>query len=53
MITLLDKIVCLLIGHDDPVMDFSGIMSIDEHYQVYVNRERDCRRCGKKLKPIR
>jgi hypothetical protein len=45
------NLLCLLIDHDDPVMKGLRVISRDELYKQWKNIERNCKRCGKSLKP--
>lgn len=45
------KLVCFLIGHDDPILYGIGIVKKDALYRLWRDAERSCRRCGKKLGP--
>ena len=44
-----NKIICFLIGHDDPIMDLLDKIHQDELYKQWRFIVRGCRRCGKDL----
>lgn len=41
------KFICFLIGHDDPAIWLGD--TLDNNYKRWLEDERDCRRCNKKL----
>lgn len=43
------KIICFLIGHDDPVMDYLDFASSKNVYERWKTQWRRCRCCGKEL----
>lgn len=49
------KIICFLVGHDDPVMDNLTGTRADyanrQLYEMWRDCKRDCRRCGKAIRP--
>lgn len=46
------KLRCVLFGHNDPVMEYADVFDEDYLYQHWLHIDRQCRRCGKDLKPI-
>ena len=47
----MNKLICFLIGHDDPVMMVLGLKTQAELYNDWQWNARCCRRCGKVLGP--
>lgn len=44
------KLICILFGHDDPVLDGAGIVDQDELYEHWKSSIRNCRRCDRSIK---
>ena len=43
------KLICILLGHDDPVMNGLGIISEKELYERWKSQDRKCKRCEKQM----
>jgi hypothetical protein len=48
----MEKIICALFGHKDPIFAGVGFVSQDKLYENWKNWERNCERCDKNLKPL-